>query len=724
MAAENEGLAAAEGGDTVTVDVDIGGTFTDCFVRYRGEVATGKAETTDHDLSIGFLNAVDDATEPLDVARSDLLAAADRVRYSTTVALNKLIAREGTTLGLLTTAGTEDLPYIGRGSQWADGLPVQERRNVVGADKPEPLVPREMTLPVEERINYEGEIVQPLDEADLREKVNELVDKGARAFVVSLAWSFRNPVHERRVREIIEEEYPDAYLGSAPVFLSSEVNPQRGEYERTMTTVLNAYLHRPIVDELFDIGDELRGEGYEKPLMMIHNTGGMAEVYRTAALNMFNAGPVAALIGSSYLGEQYGFDNVIAADMGGTSFDLSLVVQGSTRSYDMDPVIDRWRVNSAMLEAKSIGAGGGSIASVNEDLDDRLEVGPESAESNPGPACYNQGGREPTVTDADVVLGYINPDNFHGGEKELSVRAAERAIQRKIARPLDVDVTEAAALVRKIVDAKMGNTIYKETALRGFDPRDFVMLGFGGAGPTHAADVARNAGIDTVVTFPYASVFSAFGSSVMDTIHIYEQSRNLPLIDPASGETFTDFERFNEVVADLKERAYRDFEGEGYDREDVTLTLELDMKYGGLLDVTRVGSPHLFLDSVDDVRDVCDAFEAEYRDAYSPISASSDNGILVENFLLKGVAPVEKPELATYESAGPDPSPARAGTREVYWTTSEAFVDTPIYDQSGLAPGNVVEGPAVVEDANTTIALPPDVTYRIDENLTGSMELK
>lgn len=707
----------------VTVDVDIGGTFTDCFVRYGGTVATGKAETTDHDLSVGFLNAVDDAAEGLSVDRGDLLAAADRVRYSTTVALNKLLAREGTTLGLLTTAGMEDAIYIGRGSQWADGLPVQERRNVVGADKPEPLVPREMTRPVDERIDYRGEVVRPLDEAQVREQVNELVDRGARGFVVSLAWSFRNPVHEQRVREIVEEEYPDAYLGSAPVFLSSEVNPQRGEYERTMTTVLNGYLHRPIVDELFDIGDELRAEGYEQPLTMIHNTGGMAEVYRTSAINMFNAGPVAALVGSSHLGEQYGFENVVAADMGGTSFDLSLVVAGSTRTYDMAPTIDRWRVNSAMLEAKSIGAGGGSIASVNEDLDDRLEVGPESAESNPGPACYNQGGREPTVTDADVVLGYINPESFHGGEKELSVRAAERAIQRQIARPLDVSVEEAAALVRKIVDAKMGNTIYKETALRGYDPREFVMLGFGGAGPTHAADVARTAGVETVVTFPYASVFSAFGSSVMDTVHIYEQSLNLPLLDPQTNERLADVSRFNAVVEELRERAVRDFRGEGYAPEDVTLQLELDMKYGGLLDVTRVGSPHLTLDGPGDVQDVCDAFEREYREAYSPISTSPESGILVENFLLKGTAPVEKPELVSYELEGPDPSPARAGERDVYWTVAESFLETPIYEQSRLAPGNVIEGPAVVEADNTTIALPPDVTYRIDEQLTGSMEL-
>ena len=708
---------------TTRINIDAGGTFTDCFVHHEGEVAIGKAETTEHELSQGFMTAVERAAADLGLGRSEILGAVDTVRYSTTVALNNLIEREGTTLGLLVREGFEDTIYIGRGSQWADGLRLDEQRNVARAAKPEPLVPEEMTVGVRERIDADGEIVQPLDEEHLRQQIRYLVDEGARAFVVSLLWSFRNPVHERRVREIIEEEYPDSYLGSAPVFLSSEVSKKRGEYERTMTTVLNAYLHRSMIDELYGVSDELREDGYRNPLLMIHNTGGSAEMFRTAAIDTFNSGPVAAMIGSRHLGSEYGFDDVITADMGGTSFDLSLVQGESSRSYDLDPVVDRWRVHTPMLETKSIGAGGGSIASINEELDDRIEVGPESAGANPGPACYNQGGREPTVTDADVVLGYINPDSFHGGEKELSVRAAERAIKRKIARPLDVDVEEAAALIRKIVDAKMGNTIYKETALRGFDPREFVMLGFGGAGPTHAADVARNADIDTVVTFPYASVFSAFGSSVMDSIHIYEQSRNLPLLDPATGEYFTDFERFNEVVADLKERAYRDFEGEGYDRSDVTLTLELDMKYGGLLDVTRVGSPHLFVESVEEVKDVCEAFEAEYRDAYSPISASDDNGILIENFLLKGVAPVEKPELTAHEPAGPDPSSARTGSRDVYWTTAEAFLDTPIYDQDRLRPENVIEGPAVVEGDNTTVALPPDVTYRIDENLTGSMEI-
>jgi N-methylhydantoinase A/acetophenone carboxylase len=376
-----------------------------------------------------------------------------------------------------------------------------------------------------------------------------------------------------------------------------------------------------------------------------------------------------------------------------------------------------------MLETKSIGAGGGSIASVDSDFDE-LSVGPESAGSNPGPACYNQGGRKPTVTDADLVLGYLNPENFHGGDKSLSERRAKRAIRREVAGPLDMEIEEAAALIRRIVDANMGNTIYKETALRGHDPRDFVLFGFGGAGPGHAASVARAAEIDTVVTFPYASVFSAFGSSVMDAVHIYEHSRNMALLDPATGQPTTAFERFNEVVDDLRKRALRDFRGEGHDPDDVTFSLELDAKYGGQLDVTRFTSPHLTISSTDDVERLCDAFESEYADAYSPISTAPESGIEVENFVLKGTAAREVPSLPTHDLAGEDPSDARTGEREVYWGDTESFEPTAIYNEPALNAGNVIQGPAIVEATDTTISVPPDATYRLDESRTGIMELE
>ncbi len=266
-----------------------------------------------------------------------------------------------------------------------------------------------MTVGVKERVNSRGEIIRPLDEEDFLEKLQYLVDRGARGFVISLIFSYANPAHERRLAEIIRREYPDFYLGAMPVVLSSEVAPKQNEYTRTVTTILNAYLHYSMWEQISGTGDELRNSGYDKTIMMVHNSGGMAEVFRTAAIQTFNGGPVAGLIGGAYVGKVLGYDNIVVTDMGGTSFDLGLVVAGSSRFYQYHPLIDRWWVDMTVLETRSIGAGGGSIAWLNPIMGNRLEVGPQGAGSMPGPASYNLGGTEPTVTDADIVLGLHQP---------------------------------------------------------------------------------------------------------------------------------------------------------------------------------------------------------------------------------------------------------------------------------------------------------------------------
>jgi N-methylhydantoinase A/acetophenone carboxylase len=705
-----------------TIDVDIGGTFTDCFIRSNGDVATGKAETTSHDLSLGFLNSIASASRDLNVDANDLIANATAIRYSTTFALNKLISRSGSKLGVLVTNGLEDIVAIGRGSQWTDGMTVREQRNVSRSDKPDPIVSQDMIVGVRERINFKGEILRPIDEADLRDKIRYLVEQGARGFAVCLAWSHRNSLHEQKVREIISDEYPDAYLGSAPVFLSSEISRKRGEYERTITTMLSAYLHQSMIDELYGIGDELRQRGYVRPLQMIHNTGGTAEIFRTSAMDTFKGGPASALIGGSYLGSIYGYENVIAADMGGTSFDLSLIAGGSSRTYNLEPIVDRWRVHSTMLKSQSIGAGGGSIARVRVDLDNKIEVGPESAGSNPGPACYNQGGREPTVTDADIILGYINPSGFYGGEKPLSMRHAERAIQRQVADPLEIDVVEAASLIRSITDAEMGSTIYKETALRGYDPQNFVLFAIGGAGPTHAEGFAKHAGVNTIIVFPYSSVFSAFGSSVMDPKHIYEQSLHIPLLRPGDFGPYENFDEFNQIVLDLQELAIHDFNGEGYDKNQLSFELYLDMKYGGQLDVTRVTSPLSQLTSIQDISTIASAFEKEYNEVYSPISTTPQNGVEIDNFVLQATVPRDKPNLTEYPMSGSDPQSAETGSRSVYWIPN-GFQTSIIYDWGKLLPGNVINGPAIIEAPFTTIAVPPHAIYTVDNKLTGILSL-
>jgi N-methylhydantoinase A/oxoprolinase/acetone carboxylase beta subunit len=703
------------------IDIDIGGTFTDCYVTYDGRRVWCKTRTTTYDLSVGMNEVIEEAARRLGVDVATLLAETEIIRYSTTLAMNRLIERKGPKLGLLITEGFEDTTIIGKGTQWADGLPVKFQRNLARIQRPEPLIPKELIVGVKERVDSTGAVVRPLDEEDLIRKLQYLVDQGVRGFVVSLLWSFLNPAHERRIKEIIQEEYHPAYLGAMPVFLSSEIAPRIYEYPRTMMTVLNAYLHQSMYEELSGISDELRERRYHRPMMMIHNTGGMASILRTSAVNTYNGGPVAGLMGSAHVGRLYGYRNVVTTDMGGTSFDIGMVAEGSPRFYQFMPVIDRWLVDATIIDTHSIGAGGGSVARVNELIANRVEVGPESAGSMPGPACYNQGGTEPTVTDADVVLGYINPDFFHGGAIKLDKGRAERAIRERIARPLGISVEEAAYMIRKIVDGNMGQAIWRETVLKGFDPREFILFAFGGAGPTHCCGYARAAEMDRVVIFPFAPVFCAFGSSTMDVVHLYERSRHFHLLDPVTHEYMKDYEAFNETVEALKREALRDFVGEGYRPEDVEFTLELDMKFGGQLNVKRATSPVLSVQGEEDVVRIREAFEQEYAAAYSPMGLNPEAGIEIYNFVLRGRVAQPKPELPRYELAGPSPSAALAGTRRAYWGEL-GWVETAVYRQDLLRPGNVIEGPAIIEAEDTTVVIEPGWTFRLGEFLDGILE--
>ncbi|HDM79154.1 MAG TPA: hydantoinase/oxoprolinase family protein, partial [Deltaproteobacteria bacterium] len=393
-----------------SIDIDVGGTFTDLVMHYDGKIVVAKTPTTPFDLSLCFINVIEEAAKQLGMGLPELLSKIDIIRYSTTIALNRLIERKGPRLGLITTAGHEDMVLIGKGAQWVDGTTVAERRNLAKQNKPEPLIPRELIVGVRERVDCMGRVVCELDEEDVREKVRYLVQKGVRGFVVCLLWSFLYPHHERRVREIIRQEYKPYHIGYLPVVLSHEVVGKWGEYQRGMTAILDAYLHRAMQIELSASWDRLRENDYQGSFLMVHNSGGCAEVFKTTASKTYNGGPISGLMGAYYIAKDLGFKNVVASDVGGTSFDIGLVVEENVRSYDFRPILDRWMTALTMIKTTSIGAGGGSIAWINQLLGGRLEVGPQSAGSLPGPACYGLGGKEPTVTDADVLLGYINPD--------------------------------------------------------------------------------------------------------------------------------------------------------------------------------------------------------------------------------------------------------------------------------------------------------------------------
>jgi N-methylhydantoinase A/acetophenone carboxylase len=449
----------------------------------------------------------------------------------------------------------------------------------------------------------------------------------------------------------------------------------------------------------------------------------MATAFKTSAVQTYNGGPVAGCIGASFLAGKMGFETVVVADMGGTSFDVSLVEKGRPRSHISQPLIDRWQVGLAMVDTKSIGAGGGSIAWIDESAGRRLEVGPQSAGSMPGPAAYDQGGLEATVTDADFVLGYLNPDYFHGGRIPINMKRARSAIQEHIAGPLGLSVEEAAVLIRKVLDARMGSTLFKETALRGYDTRQLTLFACGGAGPTHCCGFGAEALIHRIITFPFSPVFCAFGSSAMDIRHVYEQSCRIQLLETGGKQWLQDYPSFNSVVENLRELALRDIRGEGLPVDQTLFELELDMKFGGQLNIKRTTSPILALTSTDDVKTLYESFVSAYSMAYSPISVFPAGGVEIHNFILHAVIPLPKPELQTYPLRGhAPPATAVKKPRPVYWPEFSDFRETPIYEESGLEPGNVVAGPAIIEAPDTTTVVPPGWTYSVNEFRAGILK--
>ncbi|MGH3436492.1 MAG: hydantoinase/oxoprolinase family protein [Sciscionella sp.] len=702
------------------IDIDVGGTFTDLVLTWGEKRISAKAPTTPYDLSVGFLDVLNDGAEQMDTSIDELLPEIEIVRYSTTVAMNRLIERKGPRLGLITTEGHEDVVLIGRGAQWTDGTRISERRNLAVQNKPEPLIKREMTVGVRERVDSKGAVLRPLDEEDVRRKLRKLVDNGARAIAVSLLWSFANPAHERRIREIIREEYRSYHVGYLPVVLSHEVVGKVGEYERTMTTILDAYLQSSIKTEMETTWDQLRDHGYTGSFLLTHNTGGCAEIFKTTASRTYNGGPIAGLMGSYHIGKALGYRNVIASDVGGTSFDLGMVVDASVRSYEFRPIIDRWMVGISMLQATTFGAGGGSIAWINNLLGGRLEVGPRSAGSYPGPACYDLGGTEPTVTDADVVLGYIAPDAYFNGRMPLNREKAVDAIRTKIAEPLGVGVDEAASLIRNLVEEHMASAIKREVHLRGYYPEDFVLFAFGGGGPTHVAGYGDE--VPTSVIFPQAPVFSALGSSVMDIMHVYEVSKRMVLLQAITEQITEEFEGYNTAVASLVEKAKADIASEGLPVEDAVFSVELDMLYGGQVQVKRVSSPLLKIENADDARRVYDAFEKEYSEAFSPHVVNRPGGAYIDNIIVKATVPTEKLELPVHDLVAPDPAVARTGSREAYWPAVGARKDSPVYSFDKLAPGHCVAGPAMVEAQFTTIVVPPGKKLTIDSHGIGLLQ--
>jgi N-methylhydantoinase A/acetophenone carboxylase len=708
-----------------SINIDIGGTFTDFFAGHdeQGNRIT-KTPTTHYDLSVGFMRGIRELAGAYDLSFQNFLGRTDQVRYCTTLGTNSLIERTGPKLGLITTAGFEDAIFLGRGRSWADGIIGQDNKDLSRINKPLPLIPRDMVVGVRERIDSFGQVICPLNREEILEKLQYLVDQGAMGFVVCLLWSFSNPLHERMIKEVIEEEYPEDYLGSMSVTLSSEVSAKCGEYTRFITAIVNAYIHGIMAEELNKLVNALRDGGYKKPLILVHNTGGMKKLSRTKAVFTHNAGPVAGLHGALVTGRQYGFNNSIFTDMGGTSYDIGVITGGQLKTYDFIPVIDRWRTNIPAIEIKSIGAGGGSIAWINALMGNVLQVGPRSAGSMPGPACYDQGGHDPTVTDADLVLGYLNPDNYLGGKILLDPDLSKTAIEEKIARPLGIDVIEAASRIRRIIDAYMGQEVFKEVVLKGHDPRDLALFACGGAGPAHACSIAPHLGVSRVIVPSHSPVSGAFGASTVNIQQVWEKSRTLKIFKWTTQSYSEEVDQFNGVVDELVDLARRDLRLEGFSDDQIRFRLELDMRYGMQFNLTKIVSPCLRVSSPRDFKIICDTFSAQYASIYSPEATFPQGGINVECFYLTAYVETPSPAAMAVKPCAKEPPPGSRGTaRRAYWSSLQDVKETPVFIFESLVPGNSISGPAIIEAADTTYVVEPGWRFTLDGFYNGVLEL-
>ena len=498
--------------------VDIGGTFTDLVLMDDGgRISTAKSLTTPGELEIGVFNAIDLAAEGKGLAAADLLARIENFGHGTTQATNALIERTGAVTGLITTRGFGDTLGLQRLMGFTAALSVDQLGWYSRRRYPDPIIPRELRREVAERIDYAGSVLCPLDEAGVRQAVEELTGLGVETFAITFLWSFRNEAHERRAAEIVREVRPDAYVS-----VSCELAPIIGEYERTATTALNSYLALKVASYLNRMEGLLRDRGFRGNFYILNSSGGVLPAKEAARkpVHLLASGPTGGVLGSLQLATALSHRNVITTDMGGTSFDVGIIVDGKPLLSGTHEA-GGYHLNTPMIDIRAIGAGGGSIARVENGL---LRVGPESAGANPGPVCYGRGGKRVTVTDADVALGIISPDNFLGGGMRADRAAALAAINEQIARPLGLTVEQAAAGIRRVVDAHMADTLREVTVGRGYDPREFVLFAYGGAGPVHCAAFAADLGVPRIVIPATSMAHSAYGALASDIHQSAERS--------------------------------------------------------------------------------------------------------------------------------------------------------------------------------------------------------
>jgi N-methylhydantoinase A len=677
------------------VATDVGGTCTDTIVFAAGEpVRLGKTLSTPPDFSTGVIDSIRSAADSMGLSLEDLLARTSLFMHGSTVVDNTILTRDGTRTGLITTRGFEDTVLTTRGAygRWG-GLSEDRIKHPVKTERAAPLVDPDCIVGVPERVDYKGAVLQELDETAAEAAVRFLIgDKSIEALAVSFLWSFYNPENERKIKKLLKRIAPSVYCS-----LSSEIAPIPGEYERTSTTVINAYAGRITNNYLHSLQSLLEKAGYRGPVMVMQGYGGLLPAHEAAdrSIGMLECGPAAGVIGSRVLGELLGDTDVIATDMGGTTFKVS-VIQNGEIEYAREPMVDRFHYTQPKIEVVSIGAAGGSIVWLEEGTG-VPRVGPRSAGARPGPVCYGLGGTEPTLTDVFMLIGYMDPATFLGGTMQLDPDGARRAFAEKIARPLGMSVEEAAFGIYRVATAQITDLIHEITVERGLDPRDFVLHAFGGSCGIVAGMFGAELNVKKMVVPYTASVNCAFGLVSADIVHEYSRTTVLPVPSPPQA--------INEIYEPMIERARRQLKEEGFSADKIRLEWSIDLRYSRQVhEVTTIVRSQTPIDETGLGQLVSD-FEAQYERKCGKGSAFREAGIEMTMFRLTARGLIDRPRLEPQPLSAKDASHAKIGRRSIFVDARNGMADADIYDFGKLVPGNAVLGPAVIHTPITTIVL-------------------
>lgn len=672
--------------------IDVGGTFTDCLVlEESGQLQRFKASTTPEDPTLGFFAAVGKAAKHYEQTLEQFLADVEQIVHGTTLGTNILITERGAKVGMITTKGFRDVVEMRRGI-----------RNLHGSmfdmfiEPYQPLVPRRLVLGVEERTLYTGKMLTPLNETELRDAARRLIDEGCAAIAICFLHSYANGDNERRAKQIVQEMSPDTYVTS-----SHEILPVFREFERFSTAVISAYIGPAITRYARKLQSGLKERGCKGRLLMMLANGLVQVVDQCVdrAVYLLNSGPAAAPYGASYLGGLHGKNNLLSVDMGGTSFDVCVVKDGEIPTTS-ESWVGEHRVAIKMVDVPTVGAGGGSIAWI--DSLGLLRVGPQSAGADPGPAAYGKGD-EATVTDADLVLGYIPADYFLGGDVKLDVERSHNAVTR-VGSKLDMNASQTALVMNTTINTVMANLITEVCTKKGHDVRDFTLVAGGGAGGIHAAAIAKQLSIPTVVVPRVAALMSAFGMFAMNLGLEYARTS-------ACRQDKLDFAEISDLYKDMRRQAREDFAGIGIAESQLTYKPTVEMRYVGQFHEVEIDMPAEDLNA-ENLKALLQNFHTQYEKLFTYNMPWRSAEFLT--YRLKVTSASRPIQTAVLSGSGAGVETARRGSRMCMFDGQAKPVETPAYDWDRMAPGHKITGPALIDDKTTTVLVVPGFTCEVD----------